>query len=213
MKKIGNKTIEVEIRALVNDAKSAKLCIGRSGAKFIRKIYVHDIYFCNKNYFQFADVEMNSVGSYSLRLRCSRENQKQSLSLNTKIITKESDHNAWEEHESEVSNFSEVFEMLCFTEFKPFFELKKWRLEYKFNNLNIFIEEIEDFGSGIEVEIMTIPGCEEKAKKQIMEFLNSIGISSKDIVPKSVTNIIMRKRAFKNEIIIDKNLDIPVDAL
>ena len=192
--------IEVELRALVKDTDVVKKNIERSGANFIALSALHDIYFCNKPITSIEEVEMNEVGSYSLRLRkCSKDKVK-STPLNTKTIIKKGDHNAWEEHETEVEDFSETAKILLMTEFKPFFELKKTRFEYKMGNLGIFVEDIEDFGGAIEVEILTKLGTENAAKEKIFEFLAKIGVPKESVVPKSVTNIVMKQRAFKSRI-------------
>lgn len=197
------KNIEVELRALVKNDKELVKKIKSKGAKLIKETIIHDIYFCLKNQNTIKEVEMNKVGSYSLRLRKSIEKNKTVISINTKSIIKESDYNAWEEHETIVESFDEMAKILLATEFKPFFELKKKRKEYKLAEINISLEEIEYFGSSIEVEIMTTAGQEKSAKDRLKKLLSDLGISDKDIVSKSITNIIMRQRAFKSKIAID----------
>jgi len=192
--------IEVELRALVKDPDVVRKNIEESGAKYIGLSSLHDIYFCSKSISSVEEAEMNEVGSYSLRLRKYSKDKVKSTTLNTKTITKKGDHNAWEEHETEVGDFSETAKILLMTEFKPFFELKKTRYEYKLDNLVIFVEDIEDFGGALEVEILTTPGAEDAAKDKIIEFLAKIGVPKESVVPKSVTNIVMKQRAFKSEI-------------
>lgn len=200
VRKIKNR--EVELRALLTDVDTINKFIRKMGGKYIGTSFLHDIYFCSKAIFSVEEAEMNEVGSYSLRLRKYCKNKIESVTLNTKTITKQGDHHAWEEHETKVSNFLETAHILLLTEFKPFFELKKTRYEYKFKGIGIFIEEIEDFGSAIELEILTVPGKEEVSKDKLLAFLVKLGLSKDDILPKSVTNIIMKQRAFKSEIAI-----------
>lgn len=192
--------IEVELRALVKDLKALKADIKKVGAKYIGSSSLHDIYFCSKSISTIEGVEMNEVGSYSLRLRRYAKDDIKSTTLNTKTITKKGDHTAWEEHETEITDFSEAAKILYLTEFKPFFELKKTRYEYRLDKLGIFVEDIEDFGGAIEVEMLTKPGTEEKSKEEILNFLLRIGLSKENLVPKSVTNIVMKERAFKSKI-------------
>ena len=194
------KTIEVELRALVKDLEIIRNNITKSGAKYIGSSTIHDIYFCEKTISTLKGVEMFDVGSYCLRLRRYSKGKIKSITLNTKTITKQGDHHAWEEHETEVGDFSEAAKILQTTEFKPFLEIKKTRHEYKLENLGIFLEEIEDFGGALEIEILTTPGLEETSKEKIMEYLEKIGVSKEEVVPKSVTNIVMKQRAFKSDI-------------
>lgn len=193
--------IEVEIRALVEDIGLLRKQLISQGGKYHGEYYLHDIYFCRREYTRLKEVEMNKVGSYGLRLRNSKDyDGKLEATLNSKTITKEGDHNAWEEHEIAVGDFVEAAKILLLTEFKPFFELEKTRHRYVLDGFDIFVEDIKDFGCCIEVEIMTVPGHEEEAKNQILTLLDRLGIKSDQIVAKSVTNLIMHERAFKQSI-------------
>jgi len=194
------KNIEVELRALTKDIGELKANVEKTGAKFVNKSSLHDIYFCDKAITTIEEVEMHDVGSYSLRLRKYTNDNGTSNSLNTKTITKTGDHNAWEEHETKVENFEETAKILTATEFKPFFELEKVRSEYTLGELSVCLEDIKDFGACIEVEILTEKGQEDTAKETILQFLSKIGVSKESVVPKSVTNIVMKERAFKTTI-------------
>lgn len=195
------KNIEVELRALVEDPKELQEKLTQKGAEYLSSSYLKDVYFCDKQAISVADVEMDEVGSYSLRLRVARKDDTETVSLNTKTITTAGDHHAWEEHEVSINNFREAALILSTTEFKPFFELEKHRHTYHYNDMEILVEEITDFGGAIEVEIMCAPGGEEASKVRIRNFLiDELGLDESEIVPKSVTNIIMKQRAFTQEI-------------
>ena len=195
------KNIEVELRALVKDPKELQKKLTQKGAGYKSSSYLKDVYFCDKKASSVADVEMDEVGSYSLRLRIDRKGDDEAVSLNTKTITTEGDHHAWEEHEVSIDNFREAALILSTTEFKPFFELEKHRHTYQYDDMEILVEEITDFGGAIEVEIMCAPGEEEASKARIRNFLiDELGLDESEIVPKSVTNIIMKQRAFTQEI-------------
>jgi predicted adenylyl cyclase CyaB len=198
---MSTQNIEVEVRALIPDISKLRTTLKEKGAEYQGKSFLHDIYFCRKNQTSISEVEMHEVGSYSLRLRKSRDtNGLEKITLNSKTITSTGDHNAWEEHETDINNFKETALLLHQTEFKPFFELKKTRYTYSFDDQKIFIEEIEDYGDCIEIEIMTSQGKEDAAKEKILSFLEILGINKSNIVPKSVTNLIMKERAFKKSI-------------
>jgi predicted adenylyl cyclase CyaB len=191
------KNIEVEMRALVKDMGPLQSAVEKVGAIYKSENSLHDIYFCDKSINSVEEVEMHDVGSYSLRLRKYSNDTGAKISLNTKTITRTGDHNAWEEHETMVENFKETAKILVATEFKPYFELEKIRREYVLGELSICLEDIKDFGACIEVEIITSPGDEDTAKERILQFLSSVGVTRDAVVPKSVTNIVMKERAFK----------------
>jgi len=198
------KNIEVELRALVPDIDTFRTHLVERGAKFIDSSYLCDIYFCKKDITSINEVEMHDVGSYSLRLRVARKDEVESITLNIKVITNENDHHAWEEHEVETDNFGEAAKLLTMTEFKPFFKLEKYRHAYELNGMEILVEDITDFGGAVEVEILCDLGEETESKEKIKDLLvNTLGLQESDIVPKSVTNIVMKERAFKQEIVFD----------
>lgn len=193
--------IEVEIRAIIGNICSFQKKLVSQGGKYQGELYLCDIYFCKKEYTQLKEAEMNKVGSYGLRLRKSKSHNGQwENTLNVKTITKENDHNAWEEHEIIVDNFMETSKILLLTGFKPFFKLEKMRHHYALKDFAVFIEKIENFGCCVEVEIMTTPGNEKDAKNKILALLNKLGIEKSKIAPKSITNLIMQERAFKETI-------------
>ena len=202
MQNTETKNREVEIRARLDDIDSFKNILKERGVEFTMSVYICDIYFCNHAATKVEDVEMDAVGSYSLRLRRAKKgDDKEHVTLNTKTITHHGDHNAWEEHEVEVSDFTEAAKILNTTEFKPFFKLEKTRCIYRLDEMEVCVENITDFGGAVEVEIMCAPGDEARAKEKIKDFLRICNIGEDEIVPKSITNIIMKERAFKQDIL------------
>jgi predicted adenylyl cyclase CyaB len=203
MRKAGIKNIEVEIRARLDDVDLFRNILKELGAKFVMSVYMCDVYFCNQSATKVEDVEMDAVGSYSIRLRRTRKSDEdEHVTLNTKTITRRGDHNAWEEHEIEVDDFIEAAKILNTSEFKPFFKLEKTRFVYRFDDMEICVEDIINFGGAVEIEIMCETGEESKAKEKIKTFLRQCNIADEKIVPKSITNIIMKERTFKQEIIL-----------
>lgn len=194
--------MEVELRAIIDNPNALQDTLIQKGVRYVHSSYIKDVYFCKKTAMSVADVEMDEVGSYSLRLRLSQVDDNEITTLNTKTITSHGDHSAWEEHELQVYNFREATLILLATEFKPFFELEKYRHIFQYDGMEILVEEIKDFGGSVEVEIMCTAGEEQKAKAKIFDFLvHEIGLAESALVPKSVTNIIMKQRAF-NQVIV-----------
>jgi len=61
--------------------------------------------------------------------------------------------------------------------------------------MTICLEDIVGFDSIIEVEVITDKLGSQRAKEKIRAFLNEIGIDNNQLVPKSITNLLMRQRA------------------
>ena len=191
---------EIEVRALIKgeDIDAIRETIVRSGAvsKGVRSI--HDVYYCDKSCQTVENAEMNKVGSYSVRIRKEEKEGVVSISYNKKIITYEGDHNSWKEEEEPRNDFEKANQEMIDSGYKFFFELDKDREKFILDDMEICLEDIQDFGLGIEVEVMATQEDSERVKQRIKTFLKSIGVQEKDIVPKRITNIIMHQRAFKN---------------
>ena len=193
-----HKDHEVEFRALIDRATfDALLAKGRAQATktFKGPLTLIDAYYCAQSVTTFKEIEMDRVGSYSLRLRTERANGSESSSLNTKVIQSEGDHNAWLEHEVSVSSFDEGEKILKAIGFKKFFELRKERYSFNDGDVHVCLEDIADFQPAIEVEIMTTQDATDQAKKDLIAYLSRNGIGQDKIVKKSVTNLLMRERA------------------
>ncbi|MEM0143308.1 MAG: CYTH domain-containing protein [Candidatus Parvarchaeum sp.] len=191
-------TQEVEKRALLDrseyEAVRSKLL--ELGATDKGTVSVEDVYFCNKEVKSFSEIEMNDVGSFSLRLRRqSVEGASEETIMNVKIITKENDHNSWEEHETSTKSLEESSAILKAIGFKPFCTIIKTRDTYTLDGVDVILENIQDFGLGVEAEIITTKDKGDEAKAKIDEILSRLGIDNSKIVKKSITNIIMHERA------------------
>lgn len=186
-------TQEVELRALLdkNTFDSIKVRLLKLGAEVCGSERLVDTYFCPKEIESFDALEMDEIGAYSLRLRRSPNN----VDLNIKVITQQGDHNSWEEHEVIVDSYEEAHKILEFIGFKNFITITKNRFKYKIGVVNIFLEDIKNFGFAIEAEIVTTRDKGDVAKKTIRELFNKLSIPSEKIVQKSITNLIMREKA------------------
>lgn len=191
---------EVEVRAILQPAQAGEII------KHLEERYrllpaeeLTDIYFCPKEYKSFRDIEMHSVGSYSLRLRSKKTEEGSILTdMNVKVITAEGDHNAWDEHEAVISSLKEGKAILEAIGFKSYFTVRKKRRSYQISsakNMIVIVEDIEDFGPIVEIEILSSPSEVNKSKQEIHNFLASIGIKKDQIVKKSITNLLMNKLA------------------
>jgi predicted adenylyl cyclase CyaB len=192
-----NRNQEIEIRALLNDEQRGVLEAELSdrGAELEERMYIVDMYLCPVAVQSFQEIEMQKVGSFSLRIRKQTANGQTQVEVNTKIITNEGDHNSWEEHETEASSFDEAVAIFQAIGFKSFFTLEKERVTYQVDDMTVCLEDIVDFGPVIEVEVMANKSKSQQAKQRIRAFLTDIGVTDEQIVAKSVTNMLMRERA------------------
>lgn len=189
---------EVEYRALITpEVFNLLLGNGRHScaASFRGPLTIQDAYFCPREVKDFSEIEMNKVGSYSLRLRREISEEITIVTLNTKIIKNEGDHNAWLEHEVVLSSYEEGLLILESIGFKCFFSFKKDRFAFDENSIHVCLESIDDFQPAIEIEILTTEDKTEEAKKTLLDYFAKNNIHEDSIVKKSITNILMKARA------------------
>lgn len=165
------------------------------GAENLNEGSLTDIYLCPNAVKDFSEIEMDKVGSYSLRIRREVEGKEEKTTVNAKVITNEGDHSAWDEHEISIDSIDSASALFKSIGYKPYFILKKQRWGYRLNNINIFLEKIEDFGWAIEVEIIAPSSLASDMKSKLENFLEQMGITREQYVTKSVTNMMMRKFA------------------
>lgn len=186
---------EVEKRIILSPEQRDRVVeeLKNMGAEFIKDQIIEDDYFCNKNCRSFAETAMKDVGSYGLRIRKKQEGDQTEYELNIKVITQEDNHHSWEEHEVSVDSRDEAANILDALNQKTFFRFKKERHIYKLDDLEILIEDIKDFGPIIEIEAKTTLENSEKMQSKIVDLLQKLKLNPDDIVPKSVTYILMEK--------------------
>ena len=193
-----NKKHEVEFRALLTD-EMFKYFLERgkniSKSNIENPIIIEDAYFCPQKVQSFSEIEMDEIGSYSLRLRRETKKDKTDISMNTKIIQNVGDHNAWLEHEVIVSSFEETRRILEAIGFKCFFEFKKRRYSFHDGEINVCLEDIDKFQPAIEIEILATEDKTAEAKQTLLDYLGSNNVPNDAIIKKSITNILMKKLA------------------
>lgn len=193
-----DKKYEVEYRALIS-AETFKKIFDKGKKEYSKSFHgpltIQDTYFCPQYVKKFKEVEMDKVGSYSLRLRREIKNGKENITLNTKIIKNKSDHNAWLEHEITISSYEEARAILTAIGFKIFFELKKNRYSFNDGEIHVCLEDIDNFQPAIEIEILTFENKTEQAKNKLLDYFKQNNIEQKAVIKKSITNLIMREKA------------------
>ncbi|MCX6808841.1 MAG: CYTH domain-containing protein [Candidatus Berkelbacteria bacterium] len=188
---------EVELRAILTEKQRENLfdSVKAKGGIFESEEEITDHYFCVKTAKSFKEVEMDEVGSFSLRLRKCTKEGKTKTELNMKIITKSGDHHSWKEHEVLVDSFDQADAIVKVLGFKSYFTLEKKRTNFKIDEMLVIAEDIKDFGAALEVEIITSLDKSEEAKAKIKKLLDDLGVAPGQIAPKSITNILMHEKS------------------
>lgn len=190
------KTHEVELRVLLTPEQQDSLIkqLEARGACWAGKEKIDDLYYCPNRTTDFSQIAMDAVGSFSLRIRKTEHDGVTLVQFNTKSITVYADHHAWEEHEVLVDSFSEAQAIVRVLGYKSFCCIEKERSRFLLDQMTICIDDIRDFGVALEIEIMANSDTAGKAKQTIKSFLSSLGIGEEQILPKSVTYLIMQTK-------------------
>lgn len=191
--------MEIEIRAFVKSLELIESNLIELKAKKLKQQHIIDYWFCPKNFTRFNQIQMNKPGSYSLRIRQLKQNGKEYLELNTKALETEEDHNVFIEHETAIDDIEETRKILEIIGFKIYCVLEKRRTVYKKGNMLINLEDIKAFNPAVEIEIISDEETDAH-KKTITKTLKQLGIKEKDIIKTSITNLFMKKYAFKQKI-------------
>lgn len=189
---------EIEIRATltVDQYQSIKSKLIELDAVIVKTEYIKDDYWCKSSARSFEDIKMDAVGTYSLRTRYRKSGDKEKSDLNIKVITTESDHNAWDEHEVVVDNYTSVTNILKALSHKVFFRLEKDRETYEAKGFTIVLENIKDYGYVMEVEKMGLAEDSERIKGEIKSFMTEVlGIVDSQILAKTINYILMQEKS------------------
>jgi len=172
--------MEVEIRTIVGKNIFEKL---RSiGAKKVYETFQTDRY--------WACSEMFRKLGYTFLLRIRTDNKGYTLSYKgAKLKT----DGVWEEYELNIDSVAETEKMLTDMGFENFINLKKKRITFNFRNLQIEVDDFENFGMILELETKCESRKAAKAKAEMKKFLMYIGVKEEDIREKGSLALILEK--------------------
>ena len=196
------RVFETEIRANLYPQQRSDIFKKLVGIEAEYKGYqkIIDTYYCPLRTTSFSDLEMNEVGSFSLRLRkITNQDNTSAYEWNIKQIVKKYDHSSWAEYETTVDSYDNADRMIKIMGNKPFITIEKIRHIHTLNKngqeYKLLVEDIKNYGSILEIETFPTLNNVNNSKRDMHELLSSLEIEENQIVPKSVTNIIMREHS------------------
>ena len=188
--------MEIEKRAFVDDLDVLRSKIETLGAKKIKTIHIVDYWLCRNECTKFEEVQQHAVGSYGLRVRKIILPERVEWEFNCKVLETEGDHNAFHEYETIVEDGDSVLNILSVVGFKVFCVLDKKREMYSLNNITINLENIVNFKSAIELEIIDDKDIAEN-KALLDRLLSDLEIKKENLIEKSITYLFMKEFSFK----------------
>lgn len=199
-KKTSKKEIhEIEIRFATGNRKQIEEKLLKMNAKIIYHGHIIDHWYAPnhiKNMDEKDKFYENNKG-YGIRIR-EQDNGytgKITSTLEVKKLAYPPNHEVCIEKELDVNNFESTHDFLKLIGQKLFATLDKERLIYKYQYFKIVIDDIKNFKTGVEIEVITDKDP-EKIIPKMKKLAKNLGLDlTKEITNKSVTYEYMQKFA------------------
>jgi len=171
---------EIEVKAKVSSFTEIQSKLTKLGCYFSETLIQKDKIFL-PNGIEFPD---KTKGTLFLRIRDS--NGIYILTLKKQLDTEFENI----EREIVIDNPGQADEMLKLMNYHEVLKVSKKRIKCKYECMEICLDEVERLGSFVEVEKMTIEDDTEKIKKELFEFLETLGINKEYQIFKGYATLI-----------------------
>lgn len=187
---------EIELRYLCKDRKAIENKLINLGAKVTHLSHIIDHWYCESHVKTLEEKDKTYEGPLGFGLRIREQDNdytgKISTTLEIKKLADGKNHNTCIESEIDVKNFEETNNLIKLMNLKEFMTIDKARIMYTYGDLKICLDDIKDFGIGIEIEYKTERN-REMVIEEIRHFARKLGLKQLDEVEKSVTYLAMVK--------------------
>lgn len=176
---------EIEIKARLNDKKKVMDKLAELGCVFEFEVTQLDTVYT----LAAGSLELYDSNKHYLRLRV-KDNGKV-------LFTIKQPQKNWLdkiEHETEVVSKESMENALLLMGYKPAVVVNKKRIVTHYNSCEICIDEIENLGSFIEMEMMTNDGNAEEIQEELFKFFDKICISRGDRVLVGYDILMLQKK-------------------
>lgn len=190
---------ELELRFLPVSVKNIEINLLNLDAKVIYHGHLIDHWFVPNSIKNMEDKNewYDNGKGYGVRIR-EQDNGytgKYTTTLEIKRLLIPNKHDSCIEHSIDVSSYGETSRLLSLMNFKEYTTLDKDRKVYKFKDFKIAIDNIKDFKTGIEIELVTTEP-REKILPILFDIAIQIGLDPySELVEKSVTFLAMNELA------------------
>lgn len=188
-----NQSIEIEVRYRLTDIQEALNRIVNSGAVLQKKFHIVDHWFIPKNITNLNEHDKwyNIQRGVAIRIR---ENDVNSVLLETKQLVVSKDHTSFFENSIQVNSYENAKKILLALDKKEFLTIDKKRTIFKLDLFEIVIDEIRNFDSVLEIEIKNVDNKAD-ALDLIRKYASTLGLTVEHEYRKSATVEVMKKLA------------------
>lgn len=175
---------EVELRASLSPQDVTRVEAALSNLKLSPlKSEQDDTYYCPQ---ELINEGRSKEAPFVVRIR----NKNKQFILTYKSFTE--NKSSWIEEESKVDDGESVARILGYLGLSPYLKINKTRSSYKHGKFEINVDEIQDLGVFVEMEVVAIN--EVLAKTEIEEFMkNILGISTTAIITEGYVQLMEKK--------------------
>jgi len=190
---------EIEIRFVTKNRRKIESNLIKMGAKVVYHGHVIDHWFVPNEIKNMEEKSSwyDTTKGYGLRIR-EQDNGytgKFSTTLEVKSLVVPFQHDTCLEHEINVANYEETKKLLILMNKKEMTTLDKDRLVYAYLDYKIVIDDIKNFQTGVEIELMSSKDREVELPR-LRRLATKIGLDIKnEITQKSVTFLYMQEYA------------------
>lgn len=186
---------EIELRFLLPDRQKTEDKLRKLGAKISQHSHIIDYYFCANHIenIKQQDTWYNSPKGFSARIRLMDNDYSGRITttMEVKKAVTPGNHNDLIESEIVVEDYEETKALLELMGYKQFLKIDKERLVYKLEDRKYCFDHIAGWGDAVEIEMMTALPYQQ-ARKIIMKAATAIGLTEKDYIKTSHTNLAMK---------------------
>lgn len=163
---------EIEIKLKVNNLEVIENKLRENGCVFSLPLHQHDVIY-SKN----GSAEFQSAKEGDIILRIRREND--IIEFNLKQQKSNEMDNL--EYETEIKDLEAMDNILQILGWFPEIEVKKVRRKGKLGNYEICLDQVEELGNFVELEILTSDDADpQKIREELFVILENLGLSRND---------------------------------
>lgn len=183
-----SENLEIELRYKVKNIEELVKKLESIGARLTKKSHIIDHWYIPNSIKsrEQHDVWFDEKRGCGIRIREEIVNGNNTTKLETKTLTKDKNHNTFDETETKIDTYENGDSFLKAIKRKEFLTIDKKRLNFEYEDFVISIDDIANYGVGIEIEYK---GTIERklALRELKGFANKLGLKEKDTFDKSPT--------------------------
>lgn len=188
--------VEIELRYLLKDHKALEKRLIDSKAKIIYHSHIIDHWFVKKSMKNFDQQDKlyraGKIFIVRIREKDDRYKGKISTSFEVKRLTKFLNPESSLEAEIEVQSYEEIKALLNLLDLKEFIVIDKDRVIYQYKDIKVIIDDIKDFSTGVELEILTTK-YEKETLKYLEKLAIELGLKKKDRISGGIGWLAMKE--------------------